>query len=186
VIDRGAISAVFVGLGVAMVVAISFLLIIPIEPVYSILSVPSGLLVGYYAGYKSGRRRGAWGRFLANGFVAGLTTGLALAALLLAVKALFFYADTGYPTWNRTDQNGAVIPPTCQAGADCVYQRYLVDQASALAAAGVTDAASFGRLYWAEQLATAQILVLATLGGGLLGGAIYGATRPSSRPAPAT
>jgi hypothetical protein len=177
-VDRGAITAAYVGLGVAVVVAISFLLIIPIEPIYWLLSLPSGLLIGWYAGVRSGRLRGEWLRFLGNALFAGAVTGLTLAALLLGVKALFFYADNGYPTYNRTDSSGVVIPPTCQNGADCVYRRYLVDQGAALTAAGVTDADSFSRLYWAQQLSTAGTLLGASLGAALLGGVLFGATRP--------
>jgi hypothetical protein len=178
-LDRGAITAAFVGLGVAVVTAISFLLIIPIDPVYWLLSLPAGLLIGYYANSKSGRRRGEWPRTFGNALFAGAATGLTLAALLLGVKALFFYADGGYPDFNRVDPGtGAVIPPTCVPGADCVYQRYLVDQGDALRAAGVTDAASFATVYWDQQLSTALTLLVATTGGGLAGGLIFGVTRP--------
>ena len=42
-----------------------------------------------------------------------------------------------------------------QAGADCVYQRYLAAAAAPeLAAAGVTDATSFTGFYWSEQFGT--------------------------------
>lgn len=179
-VDRGAVIAAFVGLGVAVVVAISFLLIIPIEPIYWLLSLPAGLLIGWYAGVRSGRLRGEWLRFLGNALFAGAVTGLTLAVLLLAVKALFFYADNGYPTYNRTDSSGAVIPPTCQTGAECVYQRYLADQGPALAAAGVTDAASFQRLYWDQQLGTAASLLAFAVGAALVGGVVFGITRPAS------
>lgn len=180
-IDRGAITAAFVGLGVAVVTAISFLLIIPIDPVYWLLSVPVGLLIGYYANSKSGRRRGEWPRTLGNALFAGAATGLTLAALLLGVKALFFYADGGYPAFNRVDSaTGGVVPPTCVSGADCVYQRYLVDQGGALRAAGVTDAASFAKVYWDQQLSTALTLLIATTGAGLAGGLVFGLTRPRS------
>jgi hypothetical protein len=184
-VDRGAITAAFVGLGVAVVVAISFLLIIPIEPIYWLLSLPSGLLIGWYAGVRSGRLRGEWLRFLGNALFAGAVTGLTLAVLLLGVKALFFYADNGYPNYNRTDpSSGSVIPPTCQTGADCVYQRYLADQGSALAAAGVRDAEGFGRVYWAQQVATAETLLGATIGAALVGAVLFGLTRPRSPTTP--
>ena len=182
-IDRGAITAAFVGLGVAVVTAISFLLIIPIDPIYWLLSLPAGLLIGYYANSKSGRRRGEWPRTVANGLFSGAVTGLTLAALLLGVKALFFYADNGYPDFNRVDQaTGAGIPPTCASGADCVYRRYLVDQGDALRTAGVSDAASFSKVYWDQQLSTALTLFVAATGGGVLGALAYGLTRP--RPTP--
>ncbi len=47
VIDRGAIVAAYVGIGVAVTVGVSFLLIIPIEPIYWLLTLPAGLLIGY-------------------------------------------------------------------------------------------------------------------------------------------
>ena len=170
-VDRGAITAAFVGLGVAVVTGISFLLIIPIEPVYWLLSLPAGFLVGYYANWKSGRGRGEWLRTLANALFAGAATGLTLAILLLGVKALFFNADDGY----RDPSQGGRI--SCTPGADCVYQRYLETQAEALRAAGVTDAASFGAVYWDQQLNTAFSLLIAATGAGLVGGLAYGATR---------
>jgi hypothetical protein len=178
-VDRGAITAAFVGLGIAVVSAISFLLIIPIDPIYWLLSLPAGLLIGYYANTKAGRLRGEWPRTIANGLFSGAVTGLTLAVLLLGVKALFFYADSGYPSFNRVDQTtGSTIPPTCVSGADCVYQRYLVDQGDALRAAGVTDATSFAKVYWDQQLSTALTLFLAATGGGVIGGLAYGLTRP--------
>ncbi|HEX8025533.1 MAG TPA: hypothetical protein VF484_04935 [Candidatus Limnocylindrales bacterium] len=177
-VDRGAITATYVGLGVAVVLAISFLLIIPIEPISTALALPGGLLLGYYAGVRSGRIRGQWPRILGNALFVGVVTGLTLAALLLVVKALFFYADNGYPTYNRTDQSGAVIPPTCQTGADCVYHRYLEEQASDLQAAGITDAQGFATVYWNQQLNTAELLLLVSIGAALGGGAVFGLTRP--------
>ncbi len=171
-VDRGAITAAFVGIGMAVTIGISFLLVIPIEPIYWALSVPAGLLIGYYADARSGRGRGAWGRILANSLFAGLVTGLTLAALLIGVKALFFAADDGY----RDPGLGGRL--SCRTGGDCVYQRYLEDQPAALAAAGVTDAASFGTFFWAQQWSTAGLLVILSTGFGLAGGAIYGVTRP--------
>lgn len=173
-VDRGAITAAYVGLGVAVVNGISFLLIIPIEPLYWLLSIPAGLLVGYYANWKSQRRRGEWLRIFANGLFAGAATGLTLAILLLGVKALFFNADDGY----RDPSQGGRI--SCTSGADCVYQRYLESQPDALRAAGVTDAASFGTLYWNQQLNTAFTLFAVSTGSGLVGGLAFGLTRPRS------
>ena len=63
-VDRGAITAAYVGIGMAVTVAISFLLIIPIEPVVWLLALPSGLLIGYYANQRSGRGPGPWWRLL--------------------------------------------------------------------------------------------------------------------------
>jgi len=175
-VDRGAITAAFVGLGVAVVIGISFLLIIPIEPLYWLLALPAGLLVGYYANWKSGRRRGEWPRIAGNALFAGAATGLTLAILLLGVKALFFNADDGY----RDPSQGGRI--SCTPGADCVYRRYLEGQGDALRAAGVTDAASFGSLYWAQQQNTAFTLLVGSMAAGLAGGVAFGLTRP--RPTP--
>lgn len=171
VVDRGAVTAAWVGVGMAVTIGVSFLLVIPIEPVYWYLALPAGLMIGYYANARAGRPGGAWARALANALFAGVVTGVTFALLLLAVKLLFFSADSGY-----RDDGG---PLDCSPGADCVYQRYLAaGQGEALAAAGVTDAASFGALYWREQAGTAGLLlVLGTLGA-LGGGLTYGATRP--------
>ena len=171
-VDRGAITAAFVGIGMAVTIGVSFLLVIPIEPVYWALSVPAGLLIGYYADARSGRGRGEWRRILANSLFAGVVPGLTLAALLIGVKALFFAADDGY----RDPGLGGRI--ACRTGGDCVYQRYLQDQPEALAAAGVTDAASFSTYFWAQQWSTAALLIVLSTGFGVLGGAIYGVTRP--------
>ena len=171
-VDRGAITAAFVGIGMAVTIGVSFLLVIPIEPVYWALSVPAGLLIGYYADVRSGRGRGEWRRILGNSLFGGVVTGLTLAALLIGVKALFFAADDGY----RDPGLGGRI--SCQTGGDCVYQRYLQDQPAALAAAGVTDAASFSTYFWAQQWTTAALLIELSTGFGVAGGAIYGVTRP--------
>jgi hypothetical protein len=172
-VDRGAITAAYVGIGMALTIVVSFMLFIPIEWVIWVLALPSGLLIGYYANQRSDRRAGPWSRILANGLFAGLVTGLTTAALLLAIKGLFFYADNGFR------DPGLGGPISCQGGADCVYQRYLDDRRGPdLEGAGVTDVDSFTRFYWSEQFGSAgPILVLTALGG--LGGAVlYGLSRP--------
>jgi hypothetical protein len=179
-VDRGAVIAAYVGIGMAVTIAISFLLVIPIEPVVWLLAAPSGLIIGYYANQRSDRRAGPWGRILVNGLFAGVVTGLTAAALLLAVKALFFYADNGY----RDPGLGGQI--ACASGPECVYARYLdLGRGPELAAAGVTDAASFTGLYWSQQFFSAGWVVVLTTLGGLGGAAIYGVARPK-REAPAT
>ena len=168
-VDRGAVVAASVGVGMAVVIAISFLLVIPIEPVVWYLALPAGLLIGYYANQRAGRGGGPWPRILVNGGFAGAVTGLALGALLLATKGLFFAADTGF----RDASAGG--PLACSPGVGCVYERYLADGRGAeLAAEGVTDAASFGRFYWRQQLATAATLLGLSTAGGLGGAALYG------------
>lgn len=171
-VDRGAIVAAYVGVGMAVTTAISFLLVIPIEPIYWLIALPSGLLIGYYANQRSDRRAGPWSRIVANALFAGLATALAMAVFLLAVKALFFFGDNGY---RPTELGGSI---SCSGGADCVFGRYREDSAAELAAAGITDASTFSRFYWSQQLSAAgTVLVLATIGG-LGGGLLYGTFRP--------
>jgi len=174
VVDRGAIVAAYVGIGMAVTIGISFLLVIPIEPIYWLLALPSGLLIGYYANQRSDRRAGPWSRIVANAAYAGLITGLTMAVLLLVVKALFFFADNGY----RDPGLGGSL--TCSGGADCVYVRYREDSGAELAAAGITDAASFTGFYWGQQVSSAGTVLLLTLAGGLGGGLLYGTFRPKT------
>lgn len=182
-VDPGAIMAGWVGLGMAVTIGVSFLLVIPIEPVYWVLALPAGLLIGYYANARSDRAGGPWGRLLANAVFAGLVTGVTYAVLLLGIKAIFFNADDGY----RDTTSGG--PLVCTTGADCVYKRYLAaHQGPALAAAGVTDVASFTALYWREQTTSAGTTFGLALGGALVGGLMFGAAnrrRPDEVPAAA-
>lgn len=174
-VDRGAVTAAWVGVGMAVTIAISFLLVIPIEPIVWYLALPSGLLIGYYADQRSDRRGGPWGRILGNGLFAGAVTGLALAACLIAVKGLFFVADNGY----RDASTGGSL--TCASGAACVYERYLADgRGTELAAQGVTDAGSFTTFYWRQQVTTAGLLLGLPALGGVGGALLYGAFRPKS------
>jgi hypothetical protein len=174
-VDRGAITAAYVGIGMAVTIVVSFTLIIPIEWLVLILALPSGLVIGYYANQRSNRRAGPWARILANGLFAGLVTGLTFAGLLLLVKGLFFYADNGY----RDPGLGGSI--SCSIGADCVYQRYLdAGHGPAMNDAGVTDAASFTGFYWSEQLGNAGTIVGLTTLGGLGGAGLYGLFRPKA------
>jgi hypothetical protein len=176
VVDRGAIVAAYVGIGMAVTIAISFLLVIPIEPIYWLLALPAGLLIGYYANQRSDRRSGPWSRILVNALYAGLLTGLTMAILLLAVKALFFYGDNGY---RPADLGGSL---SCSGGAECVFQRYRADSGDELAAAGITDASTFTGFYWGQQLSSAGTVLVLTLLGGLGGGVLYGTFRPKPDP----
>jgi hypothetical protein len=180
-VDRGAITAAYVGIGMAVTIAVSFLLIIPIEPIVWLLALPSGLLIGYYANQRSGRGPGPWRRLLANGLFAAFATGLTMAILLLAVKALFFYADNGY----RDPGLGGSL--TCSSGPECVYLRYLdLGRGPDLEAAGVTDVDSFTSFYWSQQFQAAGLILALTTVGGAGGAAIYGVTRPKrTTPVPA-
>lgn len=176
--DRGALVAAGVGAGVALVVGVSFLLIIPVEPVVWLLALPAGGLIGYYANVRSARQGGPRSRIVLNGLIAATVTALTTVVLMIAVKALFFAADGGYPSYNRIDrETGQSIPPFCQPGADCVYHRYLDAQGADLERAGVTDAASFTTYYLAQQLQAIELVSGLTLVGGLIGAVAYDARR---------
>lgn len=188
-VDRGAIVAAFVGVGMAVTMAIGFLLIIPIEPAYILLSVPGGMVIGYYANARSARVRGQWRRILPNALLAGAVTGVMLGAFVLGTRALFFFGDGGFPDFNRVE-NGVPVGPTCQPGGDCTYRRYLLAEPEDLAAAGVTDAASFAGAYWSQQSSTARLLLVMTTGAALFGGLLFGIagprrTAPNARVVPA-
>ncbi len=173
----------------AVTIGVSFLLVIPIEPIYWLLAPLAGLMIGYYANQRSNRSRESWRRVISNSLFAGVVTGLTLVALLFVVKFLFFNADDGYRDRGLGGQiveargigDERLVP--CSPGADCVYQRYL-DQGKAadLAAVGVTDPASFSRFYWSQQLTTVVLLLTITTATGLVGGLMFAITRPPARP----
>lgn len=176
-VDRGAIYAGWVGVGMAVTIAVSFLLVIPIEPILWLLALPAGLLIGYYANARSNRVAGPWSRIIANGLYAGVLTAVTLALCFLLTKWVFFTADNGF----RTEADGG--PLSCETGADCVYQRYLAaGQGSALEEAGITNVDEFTAFYWQEQLGTAATVFVLGVLGGLGGAGIYGIARPRSRP----
>jgi len=186
-VDKGAIIAAYVGIGMALTIVVSFMLFIPIEWVIWVFAFPSGLLIGYYANQRSARRAGPWGRILVNGLFAGLVTGLTAAGLLLVIKALFFYGDDGF---RDPGQGGPVTvakddgrPAPCGTGADCVYQRYLqAGRGADLAAVGVTDDGSFTTFYWKEQAGSAGTVLVLTVLGGVGGAGLYGLFRPKAVP----
>lgn len=176
--DRGALVAAGVGAGVALVVGVSFLLIIPVEPVVWLLALPAGGLIGYYANVRSARQAGPRSRIVLNGVIAATATALTTVLLMIVVKALFFAADGGYPRYNRIDrETGQSIPPFCEPGADCVYHRYLDAQGADLERAGVTDAASFTTYYWAQQLQAIELVSGLTVAGGLIGALAFDVRR---------
>ena len=178
-VDRGAKTAAYVGIGTAVTIVASFTLIIPIEWLIWLLVIPVGLTIGYYANQRSNRRAGPLNKILVNGTFAALVTGVSMALLLLVIKAIFFFADGGYPDFNQVDQDGMAIPPSCASGADCVYQRYVqAGRGPDLAAAGVTDADSFTSFYWNEQLGSAITIILLTTISGTGGAALYWVFRP--------
>lgn len=186
-VDGGAIFAGWVGLGMAVTIAISFELIVAVQALVFLAAVPAGLLIGYYAGARSERRRPVW-RTLVDAGYAGLVTGVTLAVVYAAVRLLFIFADSGYPTYNQSDALGQPAGPTCVAGPGCAYQRY-VDEAktdpafaAALAQAGVTDTPSFQAYVLHEEFDGGLLLVGMVVGGALVGGAFYAIAAPAKRP----
>jgi hypothetical protein len=173
-VDRGAVTAAWVGVGMAVTIGVSFILVIPIEVVYTGIIAPgfpiawlAGLTIGYYANTRSNRQGGPWGRILANAALAGAATAITFALLFLGIKALFFTVDNGY----RDASSGG--PLACTTGADCVYQRYVELQPEVLEAAGVTTVEEFTTLYWSQQLSTAGGLAIATFLASIAGGAVF-------------
>jgi hypothetical protein len=194
ILDRGAIFAGWVGIGMAVVIAISFGLIVAIQTLVFVSAPIAGLVIGAYANVRSARWRPIH-RVFANAAYAGLVTGLTLALSYAALRLLFVFADAG------TLPDGTTM--ACQMGPDCTYQRYVsawptqpsddpavvaqreaVAQAEAeqrresLAAAGVTDGPSFGAYQVREQLEAGSWLVLLTLGGALVAAGMRSVRRP--------
>jgi hypothetical protein len=169
VVDRGAVFAGWVGLGVAVVVAITFELIVAVQPVVFLLAPFIGLLIGVYANVRAQRWRPRWRPF-ANAAWASLVTGLGLAALYVIVRLVFVYGDTGVmPDGSRL---------ACPTGPECGYQRWVESGRQAmLAEQGVTDAASFESAVLGGLAYGALLLVVLNVGGGLVAGAGRALTR---------
>jgi hypothetical protein len=175
-VDRGALYAGWVGVGMGVTIAVSFLLVIPIEPILWLLALPAGLVIGYYANTRSARQAGPWSRILVNGTYAGLLTALTLAFCFLITKSVFFSADNGY----RNAAGGGPIAG-CDTGAGCVYGRYLAEgKGPEFEAAGIRNVDDFSAFYWREQLGTAGTIFVLGLLGGLGGAAIFGIARPKA------
>jgi hypothetical protein len=192
-IDRGAIFAGYVGIGMAVVVAIGFELIIAVQTLVFAFAPIGGALIGAYANVRSARWR-PMRRVFANAIWAALITGLSLALIYGSLRLLFVFVDTG------------ALPDTthlpCQVGPDCTYQRYVTpwsftvgeagaDEAAALAAeaearraelaaVGVVDGPSFGAYAVGEVLRSGAVLVVLTLAGALVAAGLRSLRRPSS------
>jgi hypothetical protein len=169
IVDRGAIFAGWVGLGMAVVIAMGFELIVAVQSLVFLAALPAGMLIGAYANSRSERQR-PWKRVFANAAYAGLVTAVSLAILYGGIRLLFVYADSGY---RDAGQGG---PLACHTGPECTYLRYLGDAVHGpeLVQAGVHDAADFERFMLQGQLNGALAIVTLTVGGALIGGAIHG------------
>lgn len=175
-VDRGAIFAGYVGLGVALVIAIAFELIVAVQAIVFLVAPVAGILVGAYANTRSERHR-PWRRVVANGLWAGLVTGIGLAVLYALLRLLFVYADSGY----RNEAQGGQL--RCRGGPDCTYQRLLgAGNGPDLETAGVHDADGFATLVWREQLTGAAVLVVLTLAGSAIGAIYKGVSGPPGTP----
>ena len=171
-LDKGAIFAGWVGIGVAIVVVISFALIIAVQPLVWLAAPIAGVLVGSYANHRSARWRPRW-RVLANAAWAGLVTGVSLALFYAAVRLLFVYFDAGY----RPESQGGQID--CARGPECVYMRYVDEgRGDAMAEAGLVDGATFERAMLADQLTGALLLTGLTMAGALGAGAVRAVRQP--------
>jgi hypothetical protein len=162
-----------------LVVAIAFELIIPVQTVVFLLAPISGAIIGVYANVRAERWRPRL-RVLANATWAGLVTGAGLALLYVLIRIVFVYGDSGaLPDGTRID---------CQSGPACTYARYVrAGEAQTLAARGITDGASYERVFLTQDMpVTGGALLLLTLGGAVIGGlARTVAPRPTSLPLPA-
>lgn len=175
VLDRGAIAAAFVGLGVAVTLVLSFALIIAIQPLVFVSAPFAGLLIGYYANHKSARWRPRW-RLFANAGFAGAVSGVSLALMYVGLRLLFIYADSGY----RAETLGGQLD--CATGPECTYVRFIDDGfGDDLAADGITDPASFEAALWRWQGETVLLLTILTLGGALVA-ATWRAARTPPQP----
>lgn len=176
-IDSGAVFGGWVGLGMAVVLAMAFELIIPVQTLVFVLAPLMGVLIGVYANVRSERWRPR-GRVMANAGYAGVVTGIAIVLLYVAIRLVFIYGDTGA----LPDGTSLV----CRAGPDCIYQRYVRDgQADELATFGISDGVTLEAAAWRELMATGIGLFVLTLGGSLVGGLARSfASPPRSAPLP--
>jgi hypothetical protein len=160
-VDRGAVFAGYVGIGMAVVIAIAFALIIPVQTIVFVSAPIAGVIIGGYANNRSARWRPMRRVFL-NAAWAGFVTGLTLAVMYIILRLLFVFADTG------TMPNGSSL--ACSMGPDCTYQRYAQDPTLApyLAEAGITDGPSMGAAVIHDQLTGGLIIILAVVAGSVV------------------
>jgi hypothetical protein len=169
-VDQGAVFAGWIGVGMAMIVAIAFELVLAIQAVVFLVAPVCGVLVGAYANQRSARWRPML-RVWLNGAYAGLLTGVSLAVLYGVIRLVFVFADFG------ALPDGTSL--SCHSGPDCTYQRYILDgRGPELAAAGITDGASFGAYAIRDQIEGGAYIIVLTL----VGAALPAAWRSLQRP----
>ena len=178
-LDKGAIFAGWVGLGMAVVVALAFELIIPVQALVFLIAPLMGAVIGIYANVRAERWRPR-GRVMANALYAGAVTGLAVAVFYVAIRLIFIYGDGG------SLPDGTTL--TCNTGPDCVYQRLVIEEQRTgeigdLVAEGITDAKSLEAFAWRSLATTGATLFLLTFSGSLIGGFVRSVTtQPTSVP----
>ena len=178
-IDRGAIFAGWVGVGMAVVVAICFELIIPVQVIVFLLAPVIGFVIGVYANVRAERWRPRR-RVLANAFYAGVVTALTISVFYVAIRLVFFYGDGG------SLPDGSTL--SCRTGPDCVYQRLVLEEQRTghpgeLLAEGITDAASLESFAWRGWATTAATLFVLTVTGSVIGGLARSViTQPGDNP----
>jgi hypothetical protein len=178
-LDKGAIFGGWVGLGMAIVVALAFELIIPVQALVFLMAPLMGAVIGIYANVRAERWRPRR-RVLANALYAGAVTGLAVAVFYVGIRLIFIYGDSG------SLPDGTSL--TCQTGPDCVYQRLVIEEqrtgsAGELEAEGITDAQSLEAFAWRSLALTGAALFLLTLSGAVIGGFVRSVTtQPTSVP----
>ena len=176
ILDPGAIFAGWVGLGMALVLAIAFELIIPVQTVVFLLAPLMGVLIGAYANVRAERWRPR-ARVLANAAYAGVVTGIGIAVLYVAIRLIFLYGDSG------SLPDGTSL--TCPTGPACTYARYVdAGQADELAGLGITDGQSFEAAAWRELMTTGAGLMILTAVGGVIGGVARSLSEPKIRQTP--
>lgn len=170
-VDKGAVFAGYVGIGMAVVIAIAFALIIPVQTLVFIASILGGVLIGAYANQRSNRWR-PMKRVFGNAVWAALVTGLSLALIWGVLRLVFVQFDSG------ATPDGTYL--SCQLGPDCTWQRYIADgKGEELAAAGVTDGPSFGRYFFSDVVLTGGGLIVAfTMAGALVAAGFRSLQKP--------
>lgn len=163
-LDRGAIVAGWIGIGVAVVLVIALGLVIAIPALVTLSALPAGAVIGAYANTRAGRRRPAW-RVVLNAAWAAAVTGLALAVFYVGIRLIFLYADTGrLPDDTQLD---------CRTGPGCVYARYVAQgYGPQLAVDGIVDAATYEAAALGELVSAAGVLIGLTVAGAAIAGAV--------------
>ncbi len=170
-VDRGAVFAGYVGIGMAVVIAIAFALIIPVQSLVFVTAPLAGLVIGGYANSRSGRWR-PMRRLFVNAAWAGFVTGISLAIMYILIRLLFVFADTG------TMPDGTTL--ACQTGPDCTYQRYASDPefADDLVAAGISDGDTLASAVISDQLNGGLLITLSVMAGAVVAAGVRALRTP--------